>query len=58
MLGVASHDFKITIFTLPKLEIKCVCKASTAGVTHFDWSQRSEAIHSNDLSYEVLYYDT
>ena len=56
MLGVACHDFKIYIYTLPKLEKKSVCSKSTAGVTHFDWSQDSASIHSNDLSYEVLYY--
>jgi hypothetical protein len=32
-------------------------KASTSAVTHIDWSLDSEAIHSNDLSYEVLYFD-
>ena len=38
MLAVASHDFKIYIFSLPKLEKVSICKASTAGVTHIDWS--------------------
>jgi len=37
-LAVAANDFKIYIYTLPKLERKCICKASTAGVTHIDWS--------------------
>ena len=57
MLAVASHDFKIYVFTLPKLERKCVCHASTAGVTHIDWSQDGLKLHSNDLSYEVLYFN-
>lgn len=57
MLAVSSHDFAIYVYTLPKLElIKPVCKASTAGVTHLDWSLDSTAIHTNDLSYELLYY--
>lgn len=38
MLAVSSHDFCIYIYTLPKLDLKAKCKASTAGVTHIDWS--------------------
>ena len=56
MLAVSAHDFKIYIYTLPKLERLSICKASTAGVTHIDWSMDSESLHSNDLSYEVLYF--
>lgn len=32
-------------------------KASTSSVTHIDWSLDSGAIHSNDASYEILYYN-
>lgn len=53
---MSAHDFKIYIYALPKLERISICKASTAGVTHIDWSLDSQALHSNDLSYEVLYY--
>lgn len=38
MLAVSAHDFKIYIYSLPKLERLSICKASTAGVTHIDWS--------------------
>jgi hypothetical protein len=38
LLAVAAHDFKIYVYTLPKLEKKSICHASTAGVTHIDWS--------------------
>lgn len=53
---MAAHDFKIHIYTIPKLEKKCVCAASTSGVTHIDWSLDSEVLHSNDLSYELLFF--
>ena len=32
-------------------------KASTSAVTHMDWSLDSQGIHTNDLSYEILYYN-
>ena len=54
---MSTHDFKIYVYALPKLERKAVCNASTAGVTHIDWSMDSTRLHSNDLSYEVLYFN-
>lgn len=55
-LAVAAHDSKTYIYMLPKLERKCILKASTSTVTHLDWSLDSESIHTNDKSYEILYY--
>jgi hypothetical protein len=42
---------------LPKLERKCILKASTSSVLHIDWSLDSTIMHSNDASYEILYYN-
>ena len=56
LLAVACHDSKIYIYD-KKMKLKAVCTASTSAVTHIDWSADSQSLHSNDLSYEVLYYD-
>lgn len=56
-LAVSTHDGKIYIYPLPKLDKRVICSASTSAVTHFDWSLDSMSIHTNDLSYEVLYYN-
>jgi WD40 repeat protein len=55
-LAISCHDAKIYIYDANTLNKKAVCKASTSAVTHIDWSLDSQNLHSNDLSYEVLYY--
>ena len=55
-LAVSAHDCKIYIFNTSNYSKKALCGASTAAVTHIDWSLDSKALHSNDLSYEILYY--
>ena len=58
-LAVSTHapDSKTFVYALPKLERKSVLSASTSSVLHLDWSLDSEKIHTNDASYEILYYN-
>lgn len=57
LLAIACHDAKIYIYDANTLTRKAICKASSSAVTHIDWSIDSSSLHSNDLSYEVLYYN-
>jgi len=57
LLAVAAHDAKIHIYSTVDYTEKAICKASTSAVTHIDWSLDSQSIHTNDLSYELLYYN-
>lgn len=56
-LAVSAHDWKIHIFATSNFAKKCECKGSTSAITHFDWSVDSTSIHTNDLSYELLFYN-
>ena len=57
-LAVSSHDMKIYIYENGNFDKKpMMCGASTAGVTHLDWSVDSKSLHTNDLSYELLFYN-
>jgi microtubule-associated protein-like 6 len=56
-LAVSSHDMLVYIYDVANFDKKpVVCKGSTSAVTHIDWSTDSKWIHSNDLSYELLFY--
>mmetsp|Transcript_34583 Transcript_34583/g.25719 ORF Transcript_34583/g.25719 Transcript_34583/m.25719 type:complete len:202 (-) Transcript_34583:38-643(-) len=56
-LAVSSHDGKIHIYAIPKLSKVCTLHASRSAVTHLDWSLDGQHLHTNDTSYEVLYYN-
>ena len=56
-LAVSSHDCKIYILNVGTYDTKHTLSTSSSAVTHIDWSIDSKSIHSNDLSYELLYYN-
>lgn len=56
-LALACSDTKIYVYSMPKLERQCVLQGSTASVTHLDWSLDSKSLHTNDTSYEILFYN-
>jgi WD40 repeat protein len=56
-LAVSAHDCMITVWLTSNWTKKSTCKGSTGATTHIDWSKDSTSLHSNDLSYELLYYN-
>lgn len=56
-VAISAHDTNIYVLNFPSMKRKCLLKASTASVTHIDWSLDSNSLHSNDRSYEILYYN-
>jgi len=57
LLAVSSHDRIIDLFELPSLNHVAPCKGHTSFITHIDWSMDSNSLHSNDGSYELLYWN-
>lgn len=57
-LAVSSHDMQVYVYSTANFDQKpVICKGSTSGITHVDWSADSKWLHTNDLSYEILFYD-
>ena len=57
-LAVASHERFIDIYSVEKkFKRMCFLKGHTGAITHLDWSESGEAIHSVCNSYELLYWD-
>jgi len=57
-LAVASHERFIDIYSVDK-KFKRIfyLKGHTGAITHLDWSESGEALHSVCNSYELLYWD-
>ena len=56
---MTSHDGRIIIYEVnagkaKKLE---VFHSSTSGITQIDWCEDGQSVRTNDLSYEILYYN-
>jgi WD40 repeat protein len=57
-LAVASHERFIDIYSVDKsFKRICFLKGHTGAITHLDWSESGEAMHSTCNSYELLYWD-
>ena len=56
-LVVTSHNNWLYLFEVPKFSkpIRYFSKSSSF-ITHVDWSLDSQAIRTNDASYELMYY--
>ncbi len=56
-LAVGSHDCYIDIYEVPKYRILFKMKKHSSFITHLDWSEDSEYLHSNCGAYELLFWD-
>lgn len=56
-LAVASHDNFIDVYTMDKNMKKFTLKGHSSFITHIDWSENGEALHSTCGAYELLYWD-
>lgn len=54
---MGSHDNVIDVYNTDKFDKKCSFKNISSYITHLDWSEDSQTLHSNDGSYELLYWD-
>ena len=57
MLAVGSHDNIIDVYTVQKFTKKFYLKKHSSAITHLDWSENSEYLHSNCQAQELLYWD-
>lgn len=56
-LVVSSHDNFLYLFAVPEFQKeKKRFGASSSYIQHLDWSLNSDAIRTNDGSYEILFY--
>ncbi|GBG24010.1 Calpain [Hondaea fermentalgiana] len=56
-LAAGSNDTNVYVLDAKTLRKVYVCKASTATVTHIDFSACSTYLRTNDASYELLFYN-
>lgn len=57
-LAVSCHERFLDVYIVDKSFKKlCQLKGHTGAITHLDWSESGEAIHSTCNSYELLYWD-
>lgn len=55
-LVCGAHDQKLYLYSVPDFKAIKTFGRSSASVLHIDWSLDSQAIRTNDASYEILYY--
>ena len=56
-LAVGSHDDKVDIYTVHDMKKKCKLDKSSSFIIAMDWNSNSDAMMTNDASYEILYYN-
>lgn len=57
MIAVGAHDSIVWLYDAITLKRKkSRCAKSSSAITHVDWSNDSTQLQTNDLSYELLFY--
>ena len=56
-LAVGSHDNFIDVYNIEQSFKKFTFKGHSSFITHIDWSESGEALHSTCGAYELLYWD-
>lgn len=56
-IAIGSHDNKIYIYTVPNFQKKFVMNKHSSFITHLDWSEDGNFLHSNCGAYELLFWD-
>ena len=57
ILAVGSHDNAIYLFTVPNFQKKFTMRKHSSFITHLDWSEDGNYLHSNCGAYELLFWD-
>jgi len=57
ILAVGSHDNAIYLFTVPNFQKKYTMRKHSSFITHLDWSEDGNYLHSNCGAYELLFWD-
>jgi microtubule-associated protein-like 6 len=56
-VAVGAHDSQVHVFDTRSLKRNQLLKKSSASITHVDWSADGNHIQTNDMSYELLFYN-
>lgn len=59
-VAIGSHDNKIRVYSIDKYLKKKVCRPlnkHSSYITHLDWSEDGEYLHSNCGAYEILFWE-
>jgi len=56
-LAIGCHDSAIYIYSVPDFKKKAGLRKHSSFITHIDWSDDSNFLHSNCGAFELLYWD-
>ena len=56
-LAIGSHDNRVYIYNLSDNSLVATCQGHSSFITGLDWSVDSQALHTVDGAYELLFWD-